>query len=205
MAPPEFRPGMAVPGARLTLSARFGENVAGVVRQRQRLLIVAGDSAAIVDAWAASMPGWQQILPRLNTMSATMRVEAGAPAPNFAAPPGPAARAIAGLYEGIKANLVSDLMRGPGKFLSVPTLHYYLFSADGRVFRAYNQIAAPGGIGHFDFEAARRRDPGNSGRYATDGGVLRIRMGEGQSAETIDVVMPQDGRLRIQSVDYQRQ
>jgi hypothetical protein len=79
VAPPEFRPGTMVPGAQLTLSARFAENVAGLVRQRQRLLIVAGDSAAIVDAWAASMPSWQQILPRLNAMSATLRVEAGAP------------------------------------------------------------------------------------------------------------------------------
>jgi hypothetical protein len=204
MAPPDFRPG-AVAGARLVLSARFAENVGGMARQRQRLLVVAGDAAAIIDASAATPSAWQQILPRLNAMSASMRVEAGRPVSALTAPTSAQAAALAGLYAGTRKSYIPDLMRGVGSGSFVPTPHYYLFSADGRVYRAFNGITAPQGLERFDFEAARRSDPDNSGRYAVQGRMLHIRMGQGQSAEAIEAALPQGGRLTIQAVLYERE
>lgn len=204
-APPEFRP-LTVPGAQMAISARFAENIAGVPRQRMRMLIVAGNAAAIVDASAGNMPTWQRALPALNAMAATLRVETGAPPPKMAAVPGPEGRAIAGLYMGTKSKYVVDLNRPAGYGSHVMAAHYYLLSADGRVYRAYDEIRSPGGdIGRFDFEAAKRADPVNSGRYAVQGNELRLQMGDGQPPETIVIVKPQGGRLTINSVLYVRQ
>jgi hypothetical protein len=76
----------------------------------------------------------------------------------------------------------------------------------GRVYRAYDQILAPGGdIARFDFNAAQRRDPGNSGRYVLTGGNIRIQMGEGQTPEVITAPAPRDGMMTISTVRYVRQ
>ncbi len=204
-AAPEFRP-LAIAGARTAMSARFAENIAGVPKQRMRMLIVAGNAAAILDASAANMTTWQRALPALNAMAATLRVETGAPPPKTAGAGGAEGRAIAGLYMGTKSKYVVDLNRPAGYGSHVMALHYYLFSADGRVYRAYDDIRVPGGdIGRFDFEAARRADPVNSGRYAVQGNELHLRMGDGQPPETIVIANPRGGRLTINSVLYVRQ
>jgi hypothetical protein len=83
--------------------------------------------------------------------------------------------------------------------------HYYLFSASGRVYRAYDTLTVPGGDpNRFDFDAVERDDPGNSGRYAVKGNQLIIRIG-GQPPETISVAMPASKRVTIDSVLYIRQ
>jgi hypothetical protein len=202
-APPEFRPFVVPPGAQLALSARFAENVAGVAKQHMRVLIVAGGAAALLDASARDMATWQQALPALNAMAATLRVEAGPAHAQGAPPPAAEGRAIAGLYRGNKAKYVVDLNRPAGYGSHVMALHYYLFSADGRVYRAYDDIAIPGGdIGRFDFEAAARSDPVNSGRYTVRDHQLRLQMGDG---ETIVVPKPQGGRVTIHTVQYVRE
>ena len=72
---------------------------------------------------------------------------------------------------GTKPKYVVDLNRQVGLGRHVPALHYYLFSAEGRVYRAYDQLEVPGGdISGFDFNAAQRADPVNSGRYTVKGG-----------------------------------
>lgn len=82
-------------------------------------------------------------------------------------------------------------------------LHYYLFSADGRVYRAYDEIRAPGGdMRRFDFEAAKRADPVNSGRYSVRGNELHLELGDGRSRETIKAAKPKGGRLTINAVLY---
>lgn len=203
-APPEFRQ-ITIAGAQMALSARFAENVAGIPRQRLRMLIVSGNAAALVDASANNMATWQRALPALNAMAATLRVEAGAAPPKMAAV-GPQGRAIAGLYMGTKPKYIVNLNRPAGYGSHVMALHYYLFSADGRVYRAYDEISLPGGdTGRFDFEAARRADPVNSGRYAVQGNQLHIRMGGGQEVETIATAPPHDGRVTINTVLYIRQ
>lgn len=201
---PEFR-AASVPGASSVVTARFTENVAGMTRQRQRVLIVAGNAAAILDAWAASPAAWQELLPRLNAMWPTLRVDTAQAAPPAAAGADPRLRAVAGLYAGIKTNYIPNLMGGVGSGSHVPTPHYYLFSADGRVYRAYDGIAAPLGAERFDFRAAARSDPVNSGTYGVEGGGLRLRMGSGSSAETIVAPLPRGGRVTIHSVEYTRQ
>ena len=195
-APPEFRIG-GVRGADKVVTARFAESIAGIPRQRMRMLIVSGGSAAIVDASANSMATWQRAVPALNVMAATLRVEASAPVA--------VARGggIRGLYMGTKPKYVVDLNRPVGYGSHVMALHYYLFSADGRVYRAYDDLKVPGGDpARFDFEAARRADPANSGRYSIAGGKLRLQMGEGRPPEVIDADAPQGGRVKIQTVMY---
>jgi hypothetical protein len=84
-------------------------------------------------------------------------------------------------------------------------LHYYLFSADGRVYRAYDKVDVPGrDISRFDFDAAERSDPVNSGRYTVDGGKLFIQMGR-DLPETLVVPVPEKGMLTIDTVVYRRQ
>jgi hypothetical protein len=201
---PEFRRS-SVQGAQLVVSARFAENIAGIPRQRMRLLIVSGAAAALVDASANNMMTWQRALPALNAMSASMRVEAGPSTPAVEAGPGPAGAAVAGLYMGTKPKYVVDLNRPVGYGRHVSALHYYLFSADGRVYRAYDQLDLPGGdIGRFDFNAAQRADPANSGRYTVKGGQLIIHNG-GQPPETIVTAVPQGNRVTINTVLYVRQ
>ena len=204
-APPEFRAGQD-PAGQTVLSARFAEVVGGVARQRMRMVIVAGGAAAIVDASANNMTNWQRALPAFNATGASLRVDAAAPAPASNEGPGPAGRAVAGLYMARTLKDAVDLNRSPGfNMIRVPALHYYLFSPDGRVYRAYDSLPLPGGNpGRFDFDAAQRADPVNSGRYTLQGRQLRIQMG-GQPPRTIVTAVPEAGRLTIDNVGYVRQ
>jgi hypothetical protein len=192
---PTFIP-FQVPGADFAQIAAFVENRVGLPRPHTRVLIVAGREAAVVDASAGTMQSWQQAVPLLDAMSATLRVETAAAPP----PLQPAAgRAVAGLYQGIK----SKFMALTGRWESA--LHFYLLSAGGRVYRAYDKVDLPGGnISLFDFAAAERRDPPNVGRYTVDAGKLVIQMENGPR-ETIVTEVPQGGVLSIYAVAYRRQ
>jgi hypothetical protein len=184
-----------IPGADFAVLASFVENRVGLPRPHVRLLIVAGQEAAMVDASAGTAQSWQQAVPLLDAMSATLRVEAAAAPPPLAPSAG---RAIAGLYQGIK----SKFMALTGRWESA--LHFYLLSADGRVYRAYDKVDLPGGnAGLFDFSAAQRNDPANVGHYTVDGGKLAIQI-ENSTRETIVTDMPQGGVLSIYGVAYRR-
>src|SRR5206468_10130850 len=134
-------------------------------------------------------------------MAATLRVEAG----HALTPLGPTeGRSVAGLYMGMKQKYMATMINVIGSGYYTNALHYYLFSADGRVYRAYDKLEVPGGdIGRVDFDAAERNDPGNSGHYTVDAGKLHIRMG--REPETIVAAPPKDGLLTINSVLYKRQ
>jgi hypothetical protein len=189
---------VAIPGADVAISATFNENRVGLARPHNRTLIVKGNEAAIVDASAGTMQGWQMAVPRLNQMASTFKV-AGAPA---AAPLSiEAGNKVAGLYQGMKAKYVATMMNITGSASYQTALHFYVFSANGRVYRAYDKLEAPGG--RFDFDAAERRDPPNSGRYTVDGGKLVIKM-RGDS-EAIVTDPPKDGVLVIYQVAYRKQ
>jgi hypothetical protein len=187
---------LQIAGADLAVVANFAETRAGLPRPHTRMLIVAGQEAAIVDASAGTMQSWQQAVPVLNAMAATLRVETASAPPPLAPSAG---RAVAGLYQGI----ASKFMALTGRWESA--LHFYLLSADGRVYRAYDRVDLPGGnIGLFDFDAAGRRDPVNVGRYTVDGSKLVIHMENG-NRETIVTEVPQGGVLTIHAVAYRRQ
>ena len=66
--PSEFTPG-SIHGAQFVVRARFAENIAGIRKQRMRMLIVLGNAGALVDASANNMTTWQGALPALNAMS----------------------------------------------------------------------------------------------------------------------------------------
>ena len=204
--PPDFRVA-GIPGAQVVLTARFAQYIVGILRPRMRMVIVAGGAASIVDASANDATTWQRALPALNAMAASLRVEAGpAAASALGEGPGTAGRAVAGLYMGRTYKNVVDLNRPVGYgYNVVPALQFYLFSADGRVYRAYDELSVPGGdITRFDFDAAQRADPVNSGRYTLKGNQLHIQMG-GQPPETITAAAPQGNRVTINTVLYVRQ
>jgi hypothetical protein len=200
-APPTFQT-LNIPGAQLVLTASFVENIVGLPKPHMRMVIVAGGQAAVVDASAATAQGWQMAIPRLNAMAATLHVEAGRALP----PLNPAeGRSIAGLYMGMKQKYMATMINVIGSGYYTNALHFYLFSADGRVYRAYDKLEVPGGdIGRFDFDTVARTDPGNSGRYTIDAGSIHVQM-QGNQPETIVAALPLNGVLTINGVAYKRQ
>ena len=133
-------------------------------------------------------------------MVASLRVEAARAPPPLSAADG---RAVAGLYRGFKSTYTATNINITGGPTNVNALHFYLFSAMGRVYCAYDQLDVPQGrIELFDFDAAERRDAANSGRYTVDGGKLVILVG-GDAPIVTD--MPRNGRLRINTVIYDKQ
>jgi len=202
-SPPVFGT-LQVPGAEGAYYAQFAEaSFGGMARPRLRLLVVARGAAAIVDAQAASPQAWQVAQASFNALIATLRVDDGGATAGAVTP---ASRALAGLYVGMKPKFVSAIGPGIGAGSGgfVQAVHLYLFSEDGRVYRAYDDIRAPGGdVRRFDFDAAEQADPVNSGHYVVQGTRLTVTMGE-RSEETINVVLREDGRLTIETVEYAR-
>jgi hypothetical protein len=195
--------GISIPGADAAYFAQFGEALGGMVKPRVRLLIVARGAVAVVDAQAASPQAWQVALPSFNALIATLHVDSAAGVTSTATP---ATRALAGLYVGMKQKFVSAVGVGVGAGSGgfVPALHMYLLSENGRVYRAYDDIMAPGGdIRRFDFDAAEQADPVNSGHFVVQGDQLLMTLGE-RSDEKIAVPLRQAGHLTIGTVDYTR-
>jgi len=187
----------SVPGADLTLVATFLET--GYARWRRRVLIVAGNHAAIIDSSAGTQQSFAALSQYLGTLGDSLRVDAArAPAALTVA----GGRAVTGLYQGMAMKVTVNTIGGG--LYNKPALHYYLFSADGHVYRRYDYppvVAA--NVALFDFDAAEQSDRSNSGRYTIDSGRLIIRM------QDLLLLMirqpPRDGVLKINSVTYQRQ
>ena len=198
--------GIVLPGADYVLRARFNEVIAGMPRERLRMAVVSGGAVAIVDAQANSLTSWQHVLPQLNAFASTLRVVAGAPEPDYAAPIGAAGRAIAGLYMGFTRKYMTDLQRGPAYGYYANAVQYYLFSADGRVYRHYDELKVPGrDPARFDFPAAEREDPVNSGRYTIRGDSVFVRLGPAERPERFALRLPRGNAISIGSVSYTRQ
>jgi hypothetical protein len=63
---------------------------------------------------------------------------------------------------------------------------FYLLSPDGKVYRGHGLPEVPGGdLSRFDYEKARRADPGNSGTYAATGNRLTIAVGDERITATL--------------------
>jgi len=193
---PQFM-NIAVPGADLAMFVTFLET--GYVRVHRRVLIVAGAYAAIIDASAGTQQSFAALLPYLAAVGNSLRVDA-ARAPAALTVEG--GRAVAGLYQGVEIKVTVNTIGGG--FINKPALLFYLFSADGRVYRKYDSPpVAAANIASFDFGAAEQGDRSNSGRYTIDGGKLIIRMED----QLPDIVTdpPKDGVLTINQVTYRRQ
>ena len=200
-AVPDFG-SFSVPGADQVLTATFVENQGTIAKPHVRVLIIAGSQAAIVDYSSNTLQTLQMAMPALNAMAASLRVEtARPPAPLSQA----AGLAVAGLYMGQKQNYSTAMENVTGTITAVNALHFYLFSPDGRVYRAYNRLDVPGGdIARFDFVAAEQVDPENSGRFTVEGDKLVIQMG-GPSPQSIIADLPRNGTITIEAVTYTRQ
>jgi hypothetical protein len=73
------------------------------------------------------------------------------------------------------------------------------------VYRAYDTVDAPAGnTSRFALEVAARRDPGNTGAYAVDGGTLVIHFPLSNPPERLAVPVPASGQMTIDSVLYAR-
>ena len=188
-----------VPGADLVIDAMFAESRGGLpFPQHYRLLIVAGNQAAIVDASAGAAQSWQAAVPFIAAVVQSLRVDAARTPPPLTTEAG---STVAGLYAGIAPKTMSYL-NAVGTYTISATL-YYLFSADGRVYRHYDALDVPGGnVAYFDFDAAERTDPRNSGHYTIDGGMLIIAMPQQRPIVT---ATPSNGVLTIYGVAYARQ
>jgi hypothetical protein len=205
--PPEFH-SATVTGADAAFVAFFVDSPVGIARPRMRLVIVSGAQASIFDAHAMTPESWQMMQPSLNVVLNSLSVGA-APAPP---PIDEAARhdyaAIAGLYAGVRMKFISDLSHGAGSGGFLPARHFYLFSKDGRVYRAYDGIQAPAGdADQFDYDAALAQDPRNTGTYAVSLGRLHLTVG-GTHGEQVDdwfVAGPSNGQITIQTVVYTKQ
>jgi hypothetical protein len=197
---------ISIPGADYVLRARFNEVIAGLPRERLRLAVVSGGGVAIVDAQAVSLTSWQHVLPQLNAFSTTLRVVSGTLEPDYAAPVGAVGRPLAGLYMGFTRKYMTDLQRGPAYGYYTNAVQYYLFSADGRVYRHYDELKIPGqDPARFDFARAEREDPVNSGRYTVRGDSIFVRLGPADRPERFGLRMPSGRTISIGSVSYTRQ
>ena len=194
----------SMPGADTVLRARFQESSFGQPREHMRMAVVVGNAVAILDASANGMVSWQRVVPHLNAFLATLSVAAGTPEPPYGVPSagtaGAAGRAVAGLYMGFRNKY--EVLFGRYAYAA----YYYLFSADGRVYRAYDELNVPGNDpARFDFAAAQRRDPVNSGQYMIRGNSIIVRLGPPHDPETFEAPLPTGNTIVIGSIRYERQ
>jgi hypothetical protein len=192
-----------MPGADRVIDARFQEALVGTVNERMRILIVAGNRAALVDVSANSAFSWNKALPRIQAMLATLHVDRQPGPPSVSDGPGPGGAALAGLFGGTKMKYQVNLNRPVGYGDTVVAQHFYLFSPQGRVFRCYGSIPAGGDWRRFDFDTSERKDPVNTGRFKVRGNQLYIQMAA-QPNEPITAAIVDNNALQIESVKYAR-
>jgi hypothetical protein len=205
-APPTFQRETA-PGAEAVVVSNFVENVAGMPGPHMRVAVLAHGAVALVDLSANSTYSWQRAWPAMRVVLTSMKVEeaAGDQPPVASGRPGHGGPGIAGVFAGITKRRMSDLIRGPGSFNQVTALHYYVFSPNGQVYRTFEQPKPPGGdVTRFDYRAAARADPDNSGTYTVDGNRIIIRTGGGQP-ESITGTILDPNSLSINLITYHRE
>jgi hypothetical protein len=192
-----------MPGADRVIDARFHEAKFQTPTERLRILIIAGGRVALVDVTANNPFTWNKAWPNVQPMLASLHIERQAGPPSVTAGPGPGGAALAGLFLGSKMKYQVNLNRPVGYGDTVAARHYYLFSADGRVFRRYDLIPGDGDWQHFNFEASEQEDPVNTGRFTVRDNVLYIQMA-GQPNEPITANIVNADELQIESVTYER-
>jgi hypothetical protein len=205
--PPESHTA-TVTGADAAFVAFFADSPVGIPRPHMRLVVVSGDQAAIFDAQANNPQSWQMVQPSLDAVLASLRVGDQRAPPPISDDARRRYAAVAGLYEGIKMKFISDPAHGAGSGGFVPARHFYLFSKDGRVYRAYDGIEAPGSdADRFDYDAALAEDPRNTGTYTVSSDSLHLAIGgaHGEPVDNWTVPAPRKGSVTIETVIYTKQ
>jgi hypothetical protein len=188
----------AVGGADAAILAQFTDYNRGAPRTRARVAILAGGSVAIVDLSANSMAAFQRHLQNVTPLLSSLRVVREQ---SVASTP-VAAGSVAGLYIATKRMFRLGATGSPGSGSWETKNEWFLLSDDGRVQRGIDLPNAPNGdIRRFDYEGARRAEPGNGGTYAIRGGTVAIRLGGGDS---FDGTMDAQRSLVINGTTYKR-
>lgn len=186
---------LTVQGAGSVPYLTFAERRDGVVRYHLRVAIPAPGVVALVDFHALTLEVWKRELPTLDRVFASMRV-GDAPAPNAAVPR--AAQGASGLY---LASVRRMVFRATGGTDWTTSTEFYLLSPEGKVYRGHGLPEVPGGnLTRFDYEKARRADPGNSGTYSASGSRVTLMVGE----ERISATLTAQDELEIRGTKFRR-
>lgn len=185
---------LTVQGAGSVPYVTFAEQRNGVVRYHLRVAIPAPGAVALVDFHALTIDAWKRELATMDRVFASMRV-GDAPPPKAAA--SRPAQGASGLYLATVRRMV---FRPTGGTDWTTSTEFYLLSPDGKVYRGHGLPEVPGGdLGRFDYEKARRADPGNSGSYTASGNKVTITVG----SERISAMLGPD-ELEIRGTKFKR-
>jgi hypothetical protein len=158
---------------------------------------------AVVDARARTAQGLQANLPALNAMFnsiSILRNVGGGTTANRNAASGRLAE-IAGLYVGYRLEWHGNPFGGVASGTWQPGPYFYLLSPEGRVQRGYRLPRTPNGdITLFDYDAARREAPNDSGSYELEGPHVTFIMG----SDTVVADITPEGNLLIGGSLFQK-
>jgi hypothetical protein len=175
---PLFGDAVTVPGAEAAMLLRFVADHSGYVREHARLAVLSRGHVAVIDISSSSPEAWTRNWPGALGLLQSLRVLEETPRPPAAIPVRGPVGEVAGLYLG-SAMIFQGNPGGPfGSGRWIAGTKWYLLSGDGRVQSGLKLPQAPNGdIRLFDYEAARRKDPGFGGTYSVEGGKVTLRLG----------------------------
>ena len=184
---------LAVQGAGQVPFVTFAEQRSGVVRYRLRAAIPAPGAVALVEFHALTLDAWKRELATVDQVFASMRV-GDAPAAGAAQ----RAQGVSGLYLATVRRMV---FRATGGSEWTTSTEFYLLSPEGKVYRGHGLPEVPGGnLARFDYDKARRADPGNSGTYSASGSRVTITVGD----ERIGATLGGQDELEIRGTKFRR-
>jgi hypothetical protein len=184
---------LTVQGAGQVPFVTFAEQRNGVVRYRLRAAIPAPGAVALVEFHALTLDAWKRELAAMDKVFGSMRV-GDAPAPAATRP----AQGVSGLYLATVRRMV---FRATGGSEWTTSTEFYLLSPERKVYRGHGLPEVPGGnVARFDYEKARRTDPGNSGTYSASGRNVTLLLGE----ERISATLNGQDELEIRGTKFRR-
>jgi hypothetical protein len=168
---------ITVPGAESAILLRFVADHSGYVREHARLAVLSQGAVAVIDISSSSADAWTRNWPGALGVLKSVHVEVEKPRPVTAASMS-AMRDVAGLYIGSSMVFQANPMGTVGSGRWVAGTKWYLLSPDGKVQSGYKLPQAPDGdITRFDYDAARRADPGFGGTYFIEGNQITLKLG----------------------------
>ena len=190
-----------VSGADAAAWSLFRADHSGYVREHGRLAVLARGQVAVVDIHSSSPEAWARNWPGALALLQSLKVLAEAPRPVAPVPtPGPVGQ-VAGLYLGSTQVFQGNPMGPVGSGTWVSGTKWYLLSGDGRVQSGFRLPQVPNGeIRLFDYDEARRKDPGFGGTYSVEARQVTLSLGN----ETVVADLTPEGHLVIRGTVYRR-
>lgn len=190
---------VVVPGADSAMLLRFVADHSGYVREHARLAVLARGHVAVIDISSSSPEAWTRNWPGALGLLESLRVLEETPRPVAAVPAAGPVGEVAGLYLGSVLVFQANPMGSVASGRWMPGTKWYLLSGDGRVQSGFKLPQAPNGdIRLFDYDAAKRKDPGFGGTYSVEGGQVTLRLGN----ETVVADLTPEGHLLIRGTTY---